>query len=234
MDEILRFFRTYEIMIYVGLGGLALWEIRKFVLAWEELRTAAFGLERESAQTRLNQATVLLVLFLMIAVGEFSLVSFVAPSVPGATPLLTPTIDLLATPTITLAPSAEVTEQITPALTASPLPAGTAGANGCVPGQLEFNSPKNGDTINGKVTLIGSVNYPNLGFYKYEVARPGETIWLTIQAGDQIKKKENLGEWDTRSLTPGDYMLHLVATDNQSNLLGTCQILVHVTAPANP
>ena len=50
MEEALRFFRAYEFWIYIllALGGLIY--IRKFILAWEELRGAAFGLEREAAQ----------------------------------------------------------------------------------------------------------------------------------------------------------------------------------------
>ena len=105
MEEALRFFRAYEIWIYLilGLGGLIY--IRKFILAWQELREAAFGLERESAQTRLNQSASVLTLLLALSVTLFFLVSFVAPTMPGAIPLLTPTLDLLATATPTLPPT---------------------------------------------------------------------------------------------------------------------------------
>ena len=47
MEEALRFVRAYEIFIYVILGALAFWQILQFARAWEELRGAAFGLERE-------------------------------------------------------------------------------------------------------------------------------------------------------------------------------------------
>ena len=50
MEQVFQFFQAYEIWIYVTLGILILWQIRKFVLAWEELRGAFFGLEREAAQ----------------------------------------------------------------------------------------------------------------------------------------------------------------------------------------
>ena len=103
MEEALRFFRTYEVWIYLllGLGGVIY--LRKFVLAWQELRGAGFGLERDSAQARLNQAASVMVLVLTMVVMEFVLVSFIAPAFPGAEPLPTPTLDLLATSTITLA-----------------------------------------------------------------------------------------------------------------------------------
>jgi hypothetical protein len=102
MEEALRFFRAYELWVYLvlALGGLIY--IRKFILAWEEMRAAAFGLERESAQSRLNQAAGMTVLLLMIGIAVFALVTFIVPSFPGSNPLLTPTLDLLATHTATL------------------------------------------------------------------------------------------------------------------------------------
>ncbi|MFU8773246.1 MAG: hypothetical protein ACNA8H_12605, partial [Anaerolineales bacterium] len=102
MEEALRFLRTYEFWIYsiLAIGGLVY--IRKFFLAWEELREAAFGLERESAQSRLNQSAGMLIMLLAIGFGVFFLVSFISPTVSGAIPLLTPTLDLLASPTTTL------------------------------------------------------------------------------------------------------------------------------------
>ena len=67
MEDALRFLRDYEIWIYIILGLLAIWQLWKFTLAWQELRAATFGLEREQAQGHLNSAAVLLVLFLLMA-----------------------------------------------------------------------------------------------------------------------------------------------------------------------
>ncbi len=230
MDAALGFFKTYELYIYLILGGWAVWEIRRFVLSWEEVRGAAFGLERESAQGRLNRSAVMLVLVLMMAISEFSLVYFVIPGVPGATPLLTPTIDLLATPTTTLPAGTLQVSNVSPAVTAAALtPVGTTG---CISNQLAISTPKSGDVVSNTVTLIGTVDLPNLGFYKYEITRPGDNVWLTLQAGRGAKHNETLGEWNTASLPPGDYLLHLVATDNQGVDIGTCQIQVSVSAPS--
>lgn len=54
MEEALGFFRALEMWIYLLLGLWGLIIIRKFVLAWQELRGATFGLERENAEGRLN------------------------------------------------------------------------------------------------------------------------------------------------------------------------------------
>src|SRR4030067_946007 len=102
MEQALQFFRVYEIWIYLILGALAFWQVRKFGLAWEELRGAFFGMEREAAQSRVNSAASMVVLLIIMAVAEFTIVTFVVPTVPGANPLPTATLDLLATPTTTL------------------------------------------------------------------------------------------------------------------------------------
>ena len=230
MEEALRFFKAYEVWVYLllGLGGLIY--VRKFILAWQELRGAAFGLERESAQARLNLAASALVLLLTLAMSEFVMVSFIAPTVPEASPLLTPTLDLLATPTIALEPSAQVvgvlpiTNTITPTLT-------VAGDDGCIPGQIAISSPANGDEISGAVEIKGTANILDFGFYKLEMRTPDQSSWLTILAGDGVKQDETLGTWNTSLLSPGNYQLSLVVTDNQGKILPACIVQVRITAP---
>jgi hypothetical protein len=229
MEEALSFFRAFEVWIYLllGLGGLIY--IRRFILSWQELREAGFGLERERAQSRLNQSASVLVLLLTMAVAEFVLVSFIAPSVPGATPLLTPTLDLLATPTFTLPPTTPQGTQTGAKLTPT-VAQGTATANACIPGKIEITSPKDGQEVSGVVEVMGNANIPNFGFYKYEMKRPDETVWRTIQAGNTVvQNSAKLGDWDTRSYPPGEYQLGLAVVDNQAQPSAHCVITVRVT-----
>jgi hypothetical protein len=228
MEEALSFFRAFEVWIYLllALGGLIY--ARKFILAWQELREASFGLERESAQSRLNQSASILVLLLTMAVIVFILVYFVAPIVPSANLLPTPTLDLLATPTTTLpagtgTPPADIAE----------IPFGTTYSeispeNGCIPGQIEITTPENGAQVGGVVEIIGTADIPNFGFYKFEIKRPDETIWLTIQAGNTIVRNDKLGDWDTSRLIPGEYQLGLVVIDNQAQAAPACVVLLRV------
>ena len=223
MEEAMRFVRDNEILIYLVLGVIAAWFLRKFGLAWRELREAAFGLERETAQARLNWAASILVFLLILGVIEFALVSYVVPTIPGAAPLFTPTIDLLATPTVTLDPN------LPPgAATVIPEPTLPPGDSACIPGQLNISSPENGETIRGVVNIIGSANIQNFGFYKYETAPANDPTWLTIQAGNTTVDNDVLGPWDTTRLNPGDYYLRLVVTDNAGNSLPPCTIQVRV------
>jgi hypothetical protein len=225
MEQVFQFFRAYEIWIYVILGVLVLWQIRKFGLAWEELRGAFFGMEREAAQSRVNSAATMVVLLIIMAVAEFTVVTFVVPTLPGANPLPTATLDLLATPTITLPPpnqNPNETQEATP--TQGEIPA----AEGCVAEQINLTSPLNGDRISGSITISGSADIPNFGFFTLQIARPGDVIWLPILVGQQPVRNDILGAWDTSSLTPGEYMFRLVVTDNIGNELTPCAIQLMV------
>jgi len=225
MEQALRFFRDYEIWIYVILGVLALWQVRKFALAWEELRGAFFGLEREAAQLRVNSAATMVVILIMMAVAEFTVVTFVVPTVPGANLLPTATLDLLATPTTTLpAPTQNPNE--TPGIT--PTPAEVPAAEGCVAGQVNLTSPLNGNRVSGSITVKGSADIPDFGFYTLQIAHPGDAIWLPILVGQQAIKNDALGTWETSTLTPGEYMLKLVVTDNVGTVLTPCTVQVTV------
>jgi hypothetical protein len=241
-EEALRFFKTYEVWVYLLLGFGALLFIRRFLQAWAELRGAGFGLEREKAQARLNSAASVLVLLLLMAVVEFVLVSFVAPTMPA--PLLTPTLDPLATPTITLPafdplagtalPGAGPTADAT-ALPGTPDPAGqppgTPAAEGCIPDQVFIASPTAGQEIGGTVPISGTVNVVNFGFYKIEMRRTDEQTWRTILAGDQPQTASQLGVLNTILFTPGDYLLGLVVVDNQGNSMPACTVNVRVVEP---
>lgn len=236
MIEALRLFRAYEVWIYLLLGLGALYFVRRFVLAWQELRDSGFGLERESAQVRLNQAAGFLVLLLAMAISEFVLVSFIAPSVPGAIPLPTPTLDLLASPTTTLLPTTPEAGALPADTTPTGAPAGVlttpGGQPGCLPGQIEITSPPNGGEVSEVVEIQGTANIANFGFYKLEMKRLEETSWLTILAGNEIIINGVLGSWNTSLLSPGDHQLSLVLTDNQGQVLEPCVVQVRVTNTA--
>jgi len=162
---------------------------------------------------------------------EFVLVSFVAPSFPGATPLLTPTLDLLATPTTTLAaetplPEGVAVAQLPATATLIPQPE----SESCVPDSINIRFPTDGAEVSGIVDVLGTANIANFGFYKLEMKRPDEDVWLTVQAGNQSVSDEEgeLGKWDTRRLAPGEYELGLVVVDHQGQASNHCVARVRV------
>jgi hypothetical protein len=200
-------------------------------LAWQELRGATFGLERESAQTRLNQAASIMVLILTMIVTEFIVVSFVAPAMPGPIALPTSTLDLFATPENTLAAGAAPAETTLTADTTLQPDILSALSSGCIAGQIQITIPQNGEEVKGVIPVVGTANIPNFGFYKFEIKRPDETTWLTIQAGNVPISDGKLGDWDTSRLSPGDYQLALVVVDNQAKSSPPCVVQVRVSSP---
>ncbi|NJN44907.1 MAG: hypothetical protein HC806_09450 [Anaerolineae bacterium] len=233
MDEALRFFRVYEGWVYFLLAIGALLYFRRFLLAWRELRSTIFGLEREQSQTRLNQSAGVLTLLILIAVAEFVVVSFVAPLRPQANPLLTPTIDLLGTSTATLPPSEPVTEAMQEGdSTPTPVPTEDFRQGLCVSGELEITSPEPGERVSGEVVIFGSASASNFGFYKLEIALAQNVNWRTIQAGRTPKTNGDLvPSWDTSTLQSGDYMLRLVVVDNDGNSLPDCRVPITIIPP---
>ena len=234
MEEAFSFFRAFEVWIYLLIGFGALIYIRKFVLAWGELSDAAFGLERESAQTRLNRAAIVLVILVTMAISEFVLVYYVAPSIPESSPLPSATLSLLATPSVTLPENSAMMEVTNEVLENNQSSAPSS--NGCIPGQIDITSPQNGQEVTGVVEVIGSADIPSFGFYKLEIKRPDENIWSTLQAGNAVVLDGKLGDWDTRRLTPGEYQLSIVLVDNEAQALEPCinQVRVALTPEDTP
>lgn len=232
MEELLPFLQQNENWIYILLGAIALIYLFKMVSAFKEWKETVFGLERESAQRRFTSSLTILVLLVLFVLAEFTIVTFVAPAYPQLAALSTPTLDVLATPTVTLAAS-------TPAATSTasgfemPTITATTEANGCIPGQIEWVSPGPGQEINQTIELIGTVNVPNLGFYKYEFSQQGSEVWNTIAANNTPKVGGEIGYWNTSQLTPGDYLLRLVVVDNQNQPFPDCVVPVRVLETQN-
>lgn len=221
MLEFLRFLGTYEIPIYLLLLLAGIYSFRWLWQAWREWRAAYFGLEREIAMRRLGQAASASALVIVLMCGIFSVATFVLPRLPVEVPLATPTLDLLATPGVGLPPNQAAL------FAATPLPLATGG-EGCIPGRLEITFPKPGDEISQPITLTGSVDFPNLGFYKYEISLRGSEVWRPVSAEKKAKRNEDLGVLNPIVFTPGDYLLRLVAMDNTDRVIGICVIPIRI------
>jgi len=230
MNEILRYLKDLEFLIYFVLGAFTVWQLRKFYLAWEEIRAAAFGLEKESAQMRLNRSAALLVVLLFLATAEFGLVSFIIPALPDIEPIPTATLDLLATSTITLAVESETSS---PDVQETQLPGTEIFQVGCIPDEVIITYPENDSTVQDIVEVEGTVNIADFGFYKFEISKGDTGNWLTIQAGDSPKENEKLGFWDTTQLEPGNYYLRLVVIDNQGIQKDPCAVYLYVDSPSD-
>lgn len=225
MEELLRFMATYEMGVYIIFGVVILINLKKLYDGWTGLRKANFGLEKEVARKKLKSAITIIGLFLIFGISIFILVSVASIRFPGIGRIATPTIDLVSTPVPSGANSegAKGTpESLQQTQTAIAL-------TGCIPGQLEWIDPADGAEVSGSVELKGTVNVPNLGFYKYEYRFQSDETWTPISAGNRAIVEELFaGRWNTAQLQPGNYSLRLVVSDNQNILLKPCEIEVKV------
>ena len=222
MVEIIRFFTTYAAVVYIILALGMIIATSRLRRTWRERKKSVFGLEQELAQHKVNQAIAMLVIITLLFIGEVIFEAFLAPTLPASLLLATPTLGIAGIPTSTLSPEMATRVALTPAPT--PIP----GAVGCVPGQIIITAPIPGQEIIGQITVKGTADIPNFGFYKYEVAPAGSENWSTILADREAKVDEALGLWDTTEITPGDYLLRLIVTDNSGEALPPCIIPVRV------
>jgi hypothetical protein len=222
MAEFYRFLASYEVLIYILLAIGALVAFRWLWRSWRESQSAVYTMEREFSSRRLGQSAAISALIVVLFCAVFFTTTFIVPGLPSDVFLTTPTLDFISTPTGTLSP--EMMTQFANL----PLQPAAAIVTGCTPKQIMLTSPKPGDEIKGTIELIGTVNIPNFGFYKYEVARAGSDTWATISADRNPVTDGLLGRWNTTALTPGDYQLRLVVTDNQGVVLPACVVPVRV------
>jgi hypothetical protein len=213
MSDFLKFLAEYEILIYIVLAIGALFSFRWLYRSWREWQVAVFSLEREFSARRFGRSALISAMIVVFFCVEFFMASFIIPGLPADF--------FLATPTGTLSPEL-MTQFANQPQVAQP------NAAGCTPGQVELTFPEAGDEIKGIIELTGTVDIPNFGFYKYEVAPNGSDTWATIAAGRVVVKSGPLGRWDTTALTPGDYQLRLVVIDNQGTSLTPCVVPVQV------
>lgn len=197
-------------------------------MALEEKRGAIFGLEREAAQRKVVAATSVLILVGLLTVGEFIVATFLAGELTQAPTFATSTIEVLTTPTTTLA--GPVPTDATPTATNYPQAEIEGIESACINDVLEIENPAHLSEITGVVELVGSVNTENFGSYKYEYSTMGEPNWQTIAAGSGTRVDESLGSWYTSDLPAGEYMLRLVALDNDGIEQTACVVVVTVTA----
>jgi hypothetical protein len=224
MNSVLQFLTRYEILFYFVLAIILVVFSLRVYRAWKEWSTSLFGLEREHTQRQINQGITVLFFTFALGIGLFILTTFIAPSMPSLQTAATPTVNLTAQPTIVLSTPTQS------ATTTGLIPTLTAILDmGCIPDTVQWTDPINGDSISGKYVLKGTVNVPNLGFYKFEYTQAGSDHWTTIAAGNKSIIDEALGgSWDTTSLTPGDYQLRLVVTNNQNEPMPECVINITI------
>jgi hypothetical protein len=164
MNDVLRFLTQYEVLFYILFGLVILIYVRKVYLAWQDWSVAMFGLEKEVTQRKINAGLTFIFLSALLGIGLFIINTFCNTlctrgfSGVHAHSEITPEVTVMETEN----PTPEVTQQgIVPTINAFL-------ERGCVPGQIGWTYPLDGDGISGQVELKGTVKISNLGYYKVE------------------------------------------------------------------
>ena len=223
MIEIVQFFSKNSSWVYLILIIGLLISLRGLLSTLKEQRSLVFGLEREITNLRVVKSVSSMIIIGLLIIGEFTLVTFLSPTLPASSLITTPTINPLLIPqgTVNTGQGTETIE--TPNAVSTQLI-----DSGCIIGQIIITEPKAGQEIQGEVTLIGTADIPNFGFYKYEYASQGSNNWSTILAGRESVNNGKLGTWDLTEVIPGDYSLRLVVFDNINTEMPICIIPVRV------
>jgi len=220
MVEIIQFFSIHSIWVYLVLIIILFFPVRNLIRQSREKKDLVFGLEKEISQSHITQSLTFIIFIGLLLLGEFILSTLFAPILPGTSLLMTPTVNPLEN---TLG-SSFLGIQSTGTVQATSQPQ----AEGCIPGQIMLTYPKAGQDVTGNITILGTADIPNFGFYKFEYAIQGSNSWSTIMAGRDVLVEKNLGYWDTTQLSPGSYQLRLVVSDNNGNELPACVIPIQV------
>lgn len=235
MSDIISFFAQYENALYfilaLGLVGYGV----KFYRNWRELRGSIYGLEQINAQRRLNNSAIAMFLLVLMGFLIFSLITFVGPGVFQGELAVINSAEAQDLPGFGLEQPEQDSALADDTLaTATPLPTVAVDPAACITdieevNKINISSPRPNQEVHGLVEVTGIVDVENFGFYKLEIARVQDGLWLPIQANRVLVPEDAaLVEWDSSLFPPGDYVLQLVVTTNDGDEYPPCRIPIRI------
>lgn len=226
MEGLINFFIHAEIGIYLIAGLILFIALVRLIKLSDEKKKTVFGLEKEIIVKRIRSAFTMLALSALMILAELFFVSYASVKYPNIKATATPTVEVqAATATSVMIMQNQMTYEVLPIEK-------TTGSEGCVENEIDWSSPKDGQEVRGAVELMGTVNVPNLGFYKFEYRAVSDTNWTTIAGANKPVIEGSLGgTWNSQNLTPGEYQLRIVAYDSQNDEYPACMITIRVVAP---
>lgn len=229
MEETLVLLEENQIWIYSILVLTGLIYLRLSISRWNALQRTFFGLERERARGKLIRSVTMFGLVLAGMIAVFALTTFAGPAIPiSSRPTVMPTVSLLRTPDVEGSSAEEVN-------LATPMEDANQTALGCTNSDATLRFPEDGDSLSGRIEVLGVANISGFAFYKLEIRSvTAENEWRAIAAGTTAvcgpacEDEFILGSWDTSLITPGEYEFRLVVMDTVGNAPLPCTINVRV------
>jgi hypothetical protein len=260
MDRLYVFVIHNDIWIYLLCILGLVWYLSELIRARRLLRSAMFGLERERGQRMQNRAALLILFFASIIAFVTYVNLQVAQTLPDEllkpptptpnifiTPLSSPVPQIdpetESTATLAIAPTVTLASNNGPALVgtaeapdenataASTLPAFPDVSIGECGPDVIISAPPTNVTVSGEVSIFGTVNLENFGYYDIEIfGPPTGGRWISIF---ETLRREPLIDGilatiDFAGLESGSYLLRLAATNTEGIEAGQCIIQVEV------
>ncbi len=116
-----------------------------------------------------------------------------------------------------------------PGPTSTPAATGTQTATdgACTDPDSVIISPKVGQIITGKISIVGTARIPSFSFYKIEIRQEGTSqVYANLYIGSQQVTEGTLATLDTMTWPNGEYWLRLVVVDTMGNYPERCALLV--------
>lgn len=247
MEQVLGILSDYQWLIYLVLGMILVFFLRRALLARREGARSIFKLEQEQARTRYSRSVTICAIILLLMAGVFVISNPMLPA-PSPTPEPTPTETSgpLAASTLTPTPPPAT---ITPTATATkqrptrpPQPTETPGADAtptpvvrppaCPNPNARITSPGPNQVVQGNVPIRGTANIAGFQYYKVEVGpgnNPKDHEWTVV--GNLHERPVSGGVLETfnsGAYPAGTYSLRLVVVDQTGNYPEPCRVTVTV------
>ncbi len=213
----LEWLARYEIYVYGVMAVGAAWCVYGIVQAARRLEDTPFGLERAEAEQTRTQAVVGLAALAILAGGLFWSTRYGMLTLSGS-------VVIPPTPTLVLTP--------TPITDGGAIAVDSSGCNET----LIISQPADGTLINTTYEILGTVNTPNLAFYKLELSGAATNgNWVTITVNTTpVMNGVLLPSFSPNPYTPGNYAMRLIAFDNDGNSAPPCAVAVSLDRPGQP
>ena len=247
MEQVLAILSEYQWLIYLVLGLILVFFLRRALLARRDGARSIFKLEQEQARTKYGRSVTVCAILLLLMAGVFLISNPLLPE-PSSTPEPTPTETSgpLVAPTLTPTPEpATITPTATPTRqrpTRPPQPTQTPNADAtevpvvspaaCPNPNVRITSPGQNQVVQGNVPIRGTANVADFQYYKVEVgpgSNPRDDEWTVIGSLHQSPVSGGVLEtFNSSAYADGTYTLRLVVVDQTGNYPQPCRVTVLV------
>jgi hypothetical protein len=237
----LQFLADYAPFIYGAIALVAIYLIRRALLARRERTAAIFPLEREVAVARTYRTFGIAFLLIIILLATWGASNLLLPTLQDFEGMATPTPDLLvlidtptptsapptATPTITPTPQPRPTRK-PPAVEVTTAPP-TPPPPQCPNPAAAITSPGSGQIATNEVVVTGTANIDGFQFYKLEWLGPANPQqWNWFAGSERPVSNAVLGALNVGGFAPGTYTVRLVVVDGTGNYPPPCTVQIIV------